>query len=70
MSKANEQELLWQRLQAEQGSRNAIRLALDYGGDYLAAAPERRVFPDQAALDALAAFDRAAARANRRPLLM
>ena len=57
MSIANEQDQLWRRLQAERESRSALRLALDFGGDYLDAAPERRVFPDQAALAALNAFD-------------
>lgn len=57
MKKANEREPLWQRLHAEQKSRSAIRAALEYGGEYLDAAADRRVFPDQAALAALDAFD-------------
>ena len=57
MSIANEQDQLWRRLQAERESRSALRLALDFGAEYLDAAPERRVFPDQAALTALDAFD-------------
>lgn len=57
MSKAREQEPLWRRLRAEQERGDALRLALEFGGDYLETASERRVFPDQAALDALEAFD-------------
>jgi len=54
---ANEQDQLWQRLNAERKSGQALQLALDYGAEYLDAAPERRVYPDQAALAALNAFD-------------
>lgn len=57
MSKASEQEPLRQRLQAEQSNGEIMQLALNYGGQYLDAAPERRVFPDRAALAALEAFD-------------
>ncbi len=57
MSKASEREPLWRRLDAEQNSREAFRLALEYGGEYLETARHRRVFPDQGALAALAAFD-------------
>ncbi len=57
MSKANEREPLWQRLHRDQESRSAIQLALDYGGEYLDAAPDRSVFPDQVAIAALDAFD-------------
>ncbi len=57
MSKANEGEGLWQRLNAERKSGQALQLALDFGAEYLGAAPERRVFPDHATLAALIAFD-------------
>lgn len=57
MSEANEREELWQRLQAEQWSRDIIRMALDYGGEYLEGVAGRRVFPGQAALAALDTFD-------------
>ncbi len=57
MSNLKEQEALWLRLQTEQLSGDALRLALAYGGEYLDAAPGRRVFPDRSALAALEAFD-------------
>ena len=57
MNESREQAPLWQRLHAEQMSGAVMRLALAYGGEYLDAAPDRRVFPDPAALNALAAFD-------------
>ncbi|MYD11775.1 MAG: aspartate aminotransferase family protein [Chloroflexi bacterium] len=57
MNNSNEREGLWQRLHKERAKGEAIRLALAYGGDYLDGLPSRRVFPDQAALAALAAFD-------------
>lgn len=57
MSKTRERDPLWKRLDTEQRSGDAFRLALEYGGEYLEAARERRAFPDQVALDALDAFD-------------
>ena len=57
MSKSNEREPLWQRLHAEQASGVAIRLALQYAGDYLDGAAEQRVFPEPAPLAKLKAFD-------------
>ncbi len=57
MRDSSERELFWRRLNEEQSSGEVMRLALDFGAEYLEAAPERRVFPDQAALAALNAFD-------------
>ena len=44
MSKAKGHEEIWQRLQAERESGAAIRLALEYGGAYVAATPDRRPY--------------------------
>ena len=57
MSKANEREALWQRLDGEQRSGDALRLALELGGAYQDSLAERRTYPDTAALAALGAFD-------------
>lgn len=57
MSKTNGSEALWQRLHKEQRGGEAIRLALEYSGEYLEGLPVRRVFPSKAALAALEAFD-------------
>ena len=51
------QNALWQQLNAEHVSRNAYRLALEYGSKYLDTLAERRVFPEAEALAALELFD-------------
>ena len=57
MSKTNEREPIWLQLQREQASGETIRLALEFGRDYLEGLPGRRVFPSKAALAALEAFN-------------
>ena len=57
MRDKTDQNMLWQQLQAEHGSRDAYRLALEYGGKYLDTLAERRVFPEPEALAALELFD-------------